>query len=48
MIREYGIVRHKKRQEFLSSMIEGLIKIRSVIFSEIADKIDKPIKEESI
>jgi hypothetical protein len=48
MIREYGIVSHKKRQEFLSSIIEGLIKGRSVIFSEIADKIDKPIKEESI
>lgn len=47
-IREYGIVSHKKRQEFLSSMIEGIIKSRSVIFSEIADKIDKPIKEESI
>lgn len=29
-------------------MIEGIIKSRSVVFSEIADKIDLPIKEESI
>ncbi|MEO1653101.1 MAG: transposase [Bacteroidota bacterium] len=48
MIREYGIVKHKNRQEFLSEMVAGLIKGRSVIFSELADKIDRPIKEASI
>ena len=48
MIREYGIVCHKKRQEFLSSMIERIIKSRSVVFSEISDKIDHPIQEEFI
>jgi len=48
MIRELKVVPHKSRQEFLCSMIEGLIKSRSVIFSEIADKIDKPIKTASI
>ena len=47
-IRSLGVVKHKKRQEFLDCMISGMIKSRSVIFSEIADKIDKPIKAESI
>jgi len=41
-------VHHKKRQEFLCDMVEGVIKRRSVIFSEIADKIDKPIQPSSI
>lgn len=48
IIRELGVVGHKKRQEFLVSLIEGIIKSRSVHFSEIADKIDKPIKTSSI
>ena len=48
IIRESGIIRNKTRQKFLSEMIEGIVKSRSVVFSEIADKIDKPIKEESI
>jgi len=48
MIRELKIVSHKSRQEFLCSMLEGLIKSRSVIFSEIADKIESPAKVESI
>lgn len=47
-IRSLGVVKHKKRQEFLDSIISGIIKSRSVVFSEIADKIDKPIKVESI
>lgn len=48
LIRTAKIVRHKKRQEFLCAMIQGLISSRSVIFSEIADKIDKPIQQSSI
>ena len=48
MVRELKIVPNKQRQEFVCSMIEGIIKSRSVIFSEIADKIDKDIKVESI
>ncbi|WKN42350.1 IS4 family transposase [Tunicatimonas pelagia] len=48
MIRTAKIVPHKKRQGFLCDMIGGVIKSRSVVFSEIADKIDKPIKASSI
>jgi hypothetical protein len=48
LIRTGKVIRHKNRQEFLCSMVEGVIKSRSVIFSEIADKIDKPIKQSSI
>lgn len=48
MIRELKIVPNRQRQEFVCSMLGGIIKSRSVIFSEIADKIDKPIKVESI
>ena len=48
MIRELKVVPHKSRQEFLCSMLEGIIKSRSVIFSEIADKIESAAKVESI
>lgn len=48
LIRSLGIVRHKKRQEFLDEMISGVVKSRSVHFSEMADKMDLPIKVESI
>uniref|UniRef100_UPI002611EDAE hypothetical protein n=1 Tax=uncultured Microscilla sp. TaxID=432653 RepID=UPI002611EDAE len=48
LIRKSEIIKHKKRQEFLVDMIEGLIKSRSVHFSEIADKIAKPIKVSSL
>ena len=48
LIRSIGVVKHKKRQEFLDFLIGGIIKSRSVLFPEIADKIDKPIKVESI
>jgi len=48
MIRELKVVSHKSRQEFLCSMLEGIIKSRSVIFSEIADKIESASKVESI
>ena len=43
-----GVVKHKKCQEFLDCMISGIIKSRFVLFSEIADKIDQPIKVESL
>ncbi len=48
MLRSSRVVKHKTRQEFLVDLIQGLISSRSVIFSEIADKIDKDIKPESI
>lgn len=48
IIRELGVVPHKKRQEFLVELIAGLIKSRSVIFTEIADKMTRGIKSESL
>jgi len=48
MLRELKVVSHKSRQEFLCSMLEGIIKSRSVIFSEISDKIESPSKVESV
>lgn len=48
LIREGKVIKHKNRQEFLCHMIQGVIRSRSVIFTEIADKIDKPIKQSSI
>jgi len=48
IIRKLKVVTHKKRQEFLVEMIAGLIKSRSVIFSEIADKMTRPVKAESL
>lgn len=48
LIRTGKVVRYKQRQEFLCEMIQGVISSRSVIFSEIADKIDKPIQVSSI
>lgn len=48
MIRTLKVVNHKKRQEFVVELLEGIIKSRSVVFSEIADKIDKDIKTSSI
>ena len=48
MIRRLGIVRHKNRQEFLCDMIEGIIRQRAVIFSEIAQGIDHPVETASI
>lgn len=48
LIRNLGIIKHKKRQEFLCELLIGIIKSRSVVFSEIADKINKPIQVSSI
>jgi hypothetical protein len=41
LIRTTEVIKHKSRQEFLVELINGVIKSRSVVFSEIADKIDK-------
>ena len=48
LIRNLGIIKHKKRQEFLSELLVGIIKSRSVVFSEIADKMDREIQVSSI
>lgn len=48
LIRNLGIIKHKKRQEFLCDLVEGLIRSRSVIFSQIADKIESDAQDESI
>jgi len=48
LIRRTEVIQHKSRQEFLVDLINGIIKSRSVVFSEIADKIDKDIKTSSI
>ena len=48
LIRTTGFIKHKSRQEFLVYLINGVIKSQSVVFSEIADKIDKDIKTKSI
>lgn len=48
LIRRTEVIKHKSRQEFLTELINGIIKSRSVVFSEIADKIDKDIKTKSI
>jgi len=47
LIRNLSIVWHKKRQEFLCQLVEGVIESRSVHFSEIADKIAGNIEPSS-
>lgn len=39
--RTFKIVKHLKRQMFLTELVEALIKGRSVIFSELADKMQR-------
>jgi hypothetical protein len=48
LVRKSGVIKHKTRQLFLVELLKSLIKSRSVVFSELADKIDKPIKSLSI
>lgn len=48
MIRNSGVIKNKSRQEFLVEIINSVIKSKSVVFSEIADKMDKDIKVSSI
>ncbi len=40
---KFKIVRHKKRQEFVVELVKALISSRSVVFSELADKMNKLI-----
>ena len=48
MFERLNILKHKKRREFTVDLMEGIIKSRSVIFSEIADKIERDATNESI
>lgn len=48
LIRNLGVIHHKKRQEFLCDLVESVIKSRSVIFSQIADRIESESSVESI
>jgi|UPI0005919AC9 hypothetical protein len=48
LLDQYPIVAHKTRREFLLDLVPALVRGRSVVFSELADKMDKDIKAESI
>jgi len=48
LVRKSGIIKHKTRQLFLVDLLKSLIKSRSVVFSELAYKMDKSIKMSSI
>ena len=47
-IRKFKIIKHLKRQMFLTDLVGAMIKGRSVIFSELADKIESEATAESI
>ena len=47
-VRKFGIVKHLKRQMFLSELVGAMVKSRSVIFSELADKIEREAMQSSI
>lgn len=47
-VRKLGIINHLKRQMFLTELIGAMIKARSVIFSELADKMDRDALPSSI
>lgn len=48
LLDQHRIVAHKTRRLFLVNLIPALVCGRSVVFSELADKMDKDIKAESI
>lgn len=48
LLDQYPIVAHKTRRKFLLDLVPALVRGRSVVFSELADKMDKDIKAESI
>jgi hypothetical protein len=48
MFKKLNVIENKSRQEFTVDLMEGIIKSRSVIFSEIADKIDREATPPSI
>ena len=47
-VRNFSIIKHLKRQMFLTELVGSMIKSRSVIFSELADKIDREALPSSI
>lgn len=47
-VRKFGIIKHLKRQMFLSELVGAMVKSRSVIFSELADKIEREAMPSSI
>lgn len=47
-IREFEVLKHKNRQEFTAKIVGGMIKQRSVQYSEIAQGIESTTKVESI
>ena len=40
-VRKFNIIKHLKRQMFLTDLVGAMIKARSIVFSELADKIDR-------
>ncbi len=47
-VRNFSIIKHLKRQMFLTEVVGAMIKARSIIFSELADKIDRDALPSSI
>ena len=47
-VRKFGIIKHLKRQMFLTDLVGAMIKARSIIFSELADKMDRAALPSSI
>jgi hypothetical protein len=48
LVLKSGIIKHKTRQLFIAELLKSLIKSRFVVFLELANKLDKPIKSLSI
>jgi hypothetical protein len=48
LLTETGVIAHKTRRSFASSLVDAMIRSRSVIFSQIAQFFDKKIKTASI
>ena len=46
-VRNFNIIKHLKRQMFLTEMVGAMIKARSILFSELADKMDRAALPES-
>ncbi len=47
-VRNFKIIKHLKRQMFLTELVGAMIKARSIIFSELADKMDRAALPSSI
>ncbi|MEZ4687242.1 MAG: hypothetical protein R3B47_14595 [Bacteroidia bacterium] len=48
LVRSFKVVRHLDRQRFLVEMVRSMIVCRSVIFSELADKMERDAKPSSL